>query len=62
MTFYGLADYRLADSELGELVEFYSSREEAENALAEVLQDEPGFASFLRVVVIDLDRASATLN
>jgi hypothetical protein len=31
MTFYGLADYRLKD--FGEVVAFYSSRDEAEAAL-----------------------------
>ena len=41
MTFYGLADYRRAGSELGDVVEFYRSREEAEEALADVLADDP---------------------
>lgn len=32
MTFYGLADYRLSGSELGEVIEFYLSRDEADQA------------------------------
>jgi len=41
VTFYGLTDSRLVGSALGEVIEFYSSREEAEEALRDVLTDEP---------------------
>ncbi len=51
MTFYGLADYRLKD--FGE-VAFYSSRDEAEAALEDVLRDEPGWEGELGVVAIAL--------
>ncbi len=36
MIFYGLADYRMTGSELGQVIEFYPFREEAELALREV--------------------------
>jgi|tagenome__1003787_1003787.scaffolds.fasta_scaffold19106247_1 hypothetical protein len=51
MTFYGLADYRLRI--YGEIIEFYSSREDAEAALTDVLTDEPTWAGELGVVAID---------
>jgi hypothetical protein len=54
VTFYGLADYRLTGSELGEVIEFYSSREEAEEALRGVLTDEPQWEGELGVVVVEL--------
>jgi hypothetical protein len=54
MTFYGLADNRLAGSELGEVIEFYLSREEAEKALREVLADEPEWEGELGVVAVEL--------
>ena len=40
MTFYGLADYRLSGSELGEVIEFFPSLELAEEALRDVIADE----------------------
>jgi hypothetical protein len=54
MTFYGLADYRLADSEFGEVVEFFASRDEAAEALRQVLADEPDWADDLEVIAVEL--------
>jgi hypothetical protein len=54
MIFYGLADYRMARSELGEIIEFYSTQREAEQALREVLVDEPEWEGELSVVVVEL--------
>ena len=56
MTFYGLADYRLND--FGEVVEFYASREQAEEALRDVLRDEPDWKRFIRVAEVDLGSLS----
>jgi hypothetical protein len=56
--FYGLADSRLTGSDLGEVVELYVEREQAENDLGEVLADEPGWRDSLRVVTIDLGQAT----
>jgi hypothetical protein len=50
MTCYALTDSRLADSELGEVFEFFASREEAEKALRDVLTDEPGWDRQISVV------------
>jgi hypothetical protein len=50
VTFYGLADYRLSGSDLGEVTEFYSSQQEAEEALRDVLADEPEWQGALGVV------------
>jgi hypothetical protein len=61
MTFYGLADYRLAGSELGEVIEIYPSLEEAEQALRDVLADEPDLVSHLNVVPVEL-RADLALS
>jgi hypothetical protein len=54
VTCYGLTDYRLAGSELGEVIEFYSSREEADEALREVLADEPEWEGELGIEVVEL--------
>ena len=54
MNFYGLADYTLGGSKLGEVIEFYSSRKEAEQALKEVLADEPEWEGQLGVEVVAL--------
>jgi hypothetical protein len=53
VTFYGLADYRMSGSELGEIIEFYLSQQEAEQALRDVLADEPAWAGMLGVVPIE---------
>jgi hypothetical protein len=54
VTFYGLADSRLIASGLGEVVEFYVSRAEAEQARRDVLVDEPNWESEINVVEVDL--------
>ena len=54
MPFYALTDSRLTDSGLGEVIEFYSSREEAEKALRDVLMDEPEWHGIIGVAEIDL--------
>ena len=59
MTFYALTDSRLAGSELGEVVEFYLTREKAEAALRDVLSDEPDWEGEISVVEVDLAEASA---
>jgi hypothetical protein len=59
VTFYGLADYRLVGSGLGEVIEFYLSREEAESALRDVLSDEPEWEGELAVVTIELGQTRA---
>jgi hypothetical protein len=50
MRFYGVADHTL-----GEAIELFSTREEAEAFLAEVLIDEPGWEGDLEVVELQLD-------
>ncbi|MEK6275527.1 MAG: hypothetical protein AABM30_09335 [Actinomycetota bacterium] len=60
MIFYALADSRLTDSGLGEVVEFFASREEAEKALRDVLTDEPDWKGVVGVAEIDL--GSVSLN
>jgi hypothetical protein len=52
--FYGLADHRMTGSELGEVIEFYASQQEAEQALREVLADEPKWEGDLGVVTVEL--------
>jgi hypothetical protein len=59
LTFYGLTDFRLAGSELGEVIEFYSSREEAEEALRDVLTDEPEWEGELGVVAVELGETTS---
>jgi hypothetical protein len=54
MIFYGLTDSRLAGSELGEVIEFFPSREQAEDALRQIVDDEPYFEGVLDVVEVDL--------
>jgi hypothetical protein len=50
--FYGLADHRFSD--FGQVVDFYTSREEAEAALGDVLRDEPTWSQDLCVVSIEI--------
>jgi hypothetical protein len=52
VTFYGLADSRLIDTEFGEVIELFVEREAAEQALRDVLTDEPAWAGELSVVEI----------
>jgi hypothetical protein len=57
MIFYGLADYRLSGTELGEVIEIYVSRAEADQALRDVLADEPEWECELGVVAVELGEA-----
>jgi hypothetical protein len=50
MRFYGLADHTV-----GEAIELFPTREEAEAFLADVLTDEPGWEGQLQVVQVGLD-------
>jgi hypothetical protein len=52
--FFGLVDRRLAGSELGEVIEFFPTREQAEQVLRKVLTDEPDLENDLDIVEIDL--------
>lgn len=52
MTLYGLADSRLVGHELGEVIELYVRREDAEQALRDVVADEPSWAGELYLVTI----------
>jgi hypothetical protein len=53
MRLFGLADRRLAGSDLGEVIETYVRREDAEGDLADALRDEPTWKDFLYVVEIE---------
>jgi hypothetical protein len=44
----------MSGSELGEIIEFYSSQQEAEQALRDVLADEPEWQGELGVVAVEL--------
>jgi hypothetical protein len=48
------ADSRLAGSQLGEVIELFVRREDAERALADVLADEPTWNGQLSVVSVEL--------
>jgi hypothetical protein len=54
VTFYGLADSRLVGSELGEVFELFTCREDAEQALEDVLTDEPSWEGDISIVPIVL--------
>jgi hypothetical protein len=58
LVFYALTDSRLIDTELGEVIEFFASREEAEEALRDVLVDEPEWRGIVDIAEIDLGSAS----
>jgi hypothetical protein len=60
VVFYALTDSRLTDTDLGEVVEFFASREEAEKALRDVLTDEPDWKGIVGVAEIDF--GSVSLN
>lgn len=47
--------FGLAELELQELVDLYLSREDAEQALRNVLRDEPDCAGFVDVIELELD-------
>jgi hypothetical protein len=53
LTFYGIADSRLASTEFGEVIEIYVNRADAEQALKDVLADEPEWVGEVGVVSID---------
>jgi hypothetical protein len=57
---YGLADRTLSNSRLGEVIELYIRREDAEQALADALEDEPAWSDVLYVVTIDQDPPSSS--
>lgn len=50
VTFWGVADYRL-----GELIEVFRQRADAEAMLADVLRDEPSWAGQLDVVAVEFE-------
>jgi hypothetical protein len=54
MRFWGLASRRV-----NEVVEFYGSREEAQQALAQVLRDEPDWRNIVFLVEVELPDPSA---
>jgi hypothetical protein len=56
-TFYGLADYSMQ-----EIIEFYPSRAEAEQALADVLEDEPGWADIVGIERVELSGGPPSSN
>jgi hypothetical protein len=51
MKLYGLADYR----DGAEIVDWYVPRDEANNALAEVLRDEPDWEGVVDVVEVEFE-------
>jgi hypothetical protein len=54
MTVYGFADTRLAGTPLGEVVELYVDRDEAERAVRDLLADEPAWQEHVRLIEIEL--------
>jgi hypothetical protein len=58
MIVFGLADRRLAGTELGEVIVFFPTRELAERAMHQVIADELDFGTKLAVVEIDLSGAT----
>ena len=52
--------FALASRETQRVIEFYSSREEADAGLRAVLADEPGFATVLCVVAINFGHEATT--
>jgi hypothetical protein len=46
------------DRSIEPVVEFFASREEAEETLEEILGDEPGWASILEIVTLELEDAA----
>jgi hypothetical protein len=58
MNFYALTDARLANREFGQVIEFFVSREKAEEALRDVLADEPGWRGIVGIAEVDLGSAS----
>jgi hypothetical protein len=52
--------YGLADARLQEAVELFPSREQAEEALAQVLADEPDWSELLSIVRLDFSGRNAS--
>jgi hypothetical protein len=52
LTVYGLADSRLAGGKLGQVIELYVRREDAEQALEDVLTDEPSLEGVISIVLL----------
>jgi hypothetical protein len=50
-----LISYALVSTETQKVVDFYPSREEAETALRECLEDEPEWADVLRVEEVEFE-------
>jgi hypothetical protein len=50
--------YALISEQIGRVIEFYATREEAEAELGDALSDEPDWESVLYVVPVELDSAS----
>ena len=46
--------YGIADSLVDEIVDFFSTREEAERTLEQILADEPSWQGSLEVVSVEL--------
>ena len=59
MVFYALADSRLAGAELGEVVEFYATLNEAMQARRDAISDEPTWVNDLAVVEVELGSSSS---
>jgi hypothetical protein len=54
VTVYALADARLVGTELGEVVELYVDRGDAERAVRDLLVDEPAWHEHVRLVEVEL--------
>ena len=50
--------FALVDLWLGEAIELYVRREDAERMLAELLRDEPSWESLFRILEVDLAEPS----
>jgi hypothetical protein len=59
MLFYALTDSRLAGAELGEVVEFYATLDEAERARRDAISDELTWVNDLAVVEVELGSSSS---
>jgi hypothetical protein len=54
LTSYDLADSRLSGTGLGEVIELFVRREDAEQALRDLLSDEPTWEGVVSIVPIEL--------
>ena len=55
MILYGVRDARLDGNVLGDVVELFTRREDAEQFLAECLADEPEWADVLSVEAVEFE-------